>query len=141
MKFSLTGTELAPTMRLIGFWSPILTVFFTLSRLWSWCECVMTTYSCDNRLLKVNLKFIFSFLGFSFSGPGFQIWDSNLRLTSYFSFNLILSNCWLLVFGFLQDSAVKTRFWTFFSVNYWVFFSVQVQTWNSAFQIQVQNWN
>ena len=33
------------------------------------------------------------------------------------SFNLFLSNCWLLAFGFLQGSAVKSRFWTFFSVN------------------------
>ena len=59
------------------------------------------------------------------SGPGFQIWVSNLNLifTSYFnsSFNLFLSNCWLLVFGFLQDSVVKPRFWTFFSVNYCFF--------------------
>ena len=49
------------------------------------------------------------------SGPDFQIWVSNLIFTSYFnsSFNLFLSNCWLLVFGFLQDSAVKHRFWTF----------------------------
>ena len=57
------------------------------------------------------------------SGPDFQIWVSNLIFTSYFnfSFNLSLSNCWLLVFDFLQDSAVKPRFWTFFSVNYCFF--------------------
>ena len=57
------------------------------------------------------------------SAPGFQIWVSNLRFTLYFnaSFNLFLSYFWLLVFGFLQDSAVKPRFWTFFSVNYCFF--------------------
>ena len=57
------------------------------------------------------------------SGPDFQIWVSNLIFTSYFnfSFNLSLSNCWLLVFDFLQDSAVKPRFWSFFSVNYCFF--------------------
>ena len=59
------------------------------------------------------------------SAPGFQIWGSNLRFTSYFnsSFNLFLINCWLFVFGFLQNSAVKPRFWTFFSVNYCFFLS------------------
>ena len=68
------------------------------------------------------LDIIFGFFIFR-SGPGFQIWVSNLRFTSYFnsSFNLFLSNCWLLVFDFLQDSAVKPRFWTFFSVNYCFF--------------------
>ena len=38
-------------------------------------------------LFKVNLEFSFSFPGFSFfrSGPGFQIWVSNLRFTSNFN--------------------------------------------------------
>ena len=66
--------------------------------------------------LKFNLEFSFSFSGFSIfrSGPGFQIWVSNLIFTSYFSFNLFLSNYWLLVFGFLQGSAVKLRGLNFF---------------------------
>ena len=57
------------------------------------------------------------------SGPDFQIWVSNLIFTSYFnsSFNFFLSNCWFLVFGFLQDSAVTPKFWTFFSANYCFF--------------------
>ena len=64
------------------------------------------------------------------SGPGFQIWVLNLRFTSYFnfSFNEFLSNCWLLVFDFLQGSAVKPRFWKFFSVNY-CSFPLLISTW------------
>ena len=50
---------------------------------------------------------------------GFQTWDS-LHI-SIIVMNLFLSNCWLLVFVFLQDTAVKARFWIFFSVNYCFF--------------------
>ncbi len=63
-----------------------------------------------------------------------------------FSFNLFLSNCWLLVFCLLQGLAVKSRFSTFFSqrisVNLEFSFSIPslFQTWNSAFQILVQTW-
>ena len=93
-----------------------------------------------NGLFKVNLEFSFSLPGFFIfrSGPGFQIWVPNLRLTSYFnfSFNLFLRNCWLLVFGFLKDSAVKPSFWTFFSVNYW---SLSQQPRMRVFKIQVFN--
>ena len=82
------------------------------------------------------------------SGPGFQIWVSNLRFTSYFSFNLFLSNYWLLVFGFLQSSAIKPRFWTFFfSANYY-FFAQQPRIrvfkpgfQNPGFQFPVSNKN
>ena len=67
--------------------------------------------SCNNAYgpIKVYIEFSFSF-----------ILVSNLRFTSYFnfSFNLFLSNSWLLVFGFLQGSEVKLGFWTFFSCNY-----------------------
>ena len=41
---------------------------------------------------------------------------------SCLSLNLFLSNCWLLVFGFVQGSTVKPRCWTFFSVNYVLLF-------------------
>ena len=43
-------------------------------------------------------------------------WVSKLRFTLCinFGFNLFLINCWLLVFGCLQGSAVKSSFWTLF---------------------------
>ena len=45
-----------------------------------------------------------------------KTWVSSLRFNAYFnvSFNLFLSNCWLLVFGFQQDSAVKPEVLKFF---------------------------
>ena len=74
---------------------------------------------------------------------------ANLRFTSYFnfSFHLFLSNCWFSAFGFLQDSAVKPRFWNFFSVNHYFFaqqpririFNLGFQ--NSGFQFPVSNTN
>ena len=77
-------------------------------------------------------------------GPGFQIWVSNLRSTSYFSFsfNLFLSNCWLLAFGFLHSSTVKPRLWTYFTVDYCFFAQqprirvVKPQVFNSQFLTQ-----
>ena len=101
------------------------------------------------------MDFSSSFSGFSFSGL-----DPNLRFTSYFifSFDLFLSNCWLLIFGFLQDSVVKSRFWTFFSVNYCFFaqqprirvfkrgfqspgflFLVSNTNWSFIFQVKPEN--
>ena len=69
---------------------------------------------------KPEIQLLFSRFFIFKSGPGFQIWVSNLRFTSYFNFNfdLFLSNYWLLVFSVLQGSAVKPRVWTFFSVNF-----------------------
>jgi hypothetical protein len=96
-------------------------------------------------LIKVNQEFSFSINSGVFifrSGPGFQFWVSNLRFTSYFnfSFNLFLRNCWLLVFGFLKDSAVKPSFWTFFSVNYWSLSQQpRMRVLNLGFKIQVFN--
>ena len=97
---------------------------------------------------KPGIRLLISRFFNSRSAPGFQIWVSNLRFTPYFnfSFNLFLSNCWLLVFCLLQGLAVKSRFSTFFSqrisVNLEFSFSIPslFQTWNSAFQIQVQTW-
>ena len=43
---------------------------------------------------------------------GFQTWDS--LHVSISVMNLFLSNCWLLVFVFLQGSALKTRVLSFF---------------------------
>ena len=82
-------------------------------------SCVKETYKLLG-LLKQIWNSVFHFWVFHF-----RVWIhsffrvSNLKFTWYFnfSFNLFLSNCWLLIFGFLQDSAVKPGFWTFFSVN------------------------
>ena len=110
---------------------------------WELAHCIRISYLAKSirGLFKVNLEFSFSFPGFSIfsSSPGFQICVSNLRFTSYFnfSFNLFLSNCWLLAFGFLQGSAVKPRFWTFFSVNY-CFFAQQPRI-RVGFKTQVFN--
>ena len=53
-------------------------------------------------------------------------------------------NSWFLVFGFQQGSAVKPRFWTFFSVNY-CFFALQprIRVFKPGFQnprVSNKNW-
>ena len=95
--------------------------------------------SCFTFWSKPGIQLLISRFFIFKSGPGFQIWVSNLRFTSYFNFNfnLYLSNYWLLVFGVLQGSAVKPRVWTFFSVNYY-FFAQQprIKVFNSQFLTQ-----
>ena len=110
------------------FW-PIRKVLFVHFLLWNWFF-----FHLSNRTFKLNLEFSFSFsgLGLVFKS-GFQTWDS-LHMYFNFSFNLFLSN--YLVFGFLQGSAVKPRFWTIFSVNY-CFFAQQPRI--NVFKIQVFN--
>ena len=65
--------------------------------------------------IKVNLEFSSSFFGFSFLGLDPKIYSGfKPEMHFIFQFNLFFSNCWLLVFGFLQGSAVKPEVWTFF---------------------------
>ena len=123
--------------------------------LWT-CITNMTNGFKDNRdaekwnfYCKLGIQLLISRFFIFRSESGFQIWVWNLRFTSYFnaSFNLFLSNCWLLVFGFLQGSAVKSRVWTYFSVNYSFFaqeprirvFKPGFQ--NPGFQFPVSNTN
>ena len=58
---------------------------------------------------KPHLTRVFTTQSASWNIDELQTWDSILGF---------LSNCWMLLIGFLQGSAVKLKFWTFFLLSY-----------------------
>ena len=80
-------------------------VFLSTSRLESQSSLglIKVNQEMDFSRFKPGIQLLISIFFIIRSGPGFQIWVSNPRFTSYLnsSFNLFLSNCLLLAFIFL----------------------------------------